>query len=75
MRNVSLGGMFIQCRPTSDPGGRVGLILLLPSGEAYNVDCVIRFTISSGAGVEFINPTNEMQQAIRVLFSQREFVP
>lgn len=69
VRNIRLDGMFIQCATPAEVGSTVRLRLMLPDGEAHDVDCVFRFTISSGVGVEFMKVTHDMESAIQQLFA------
>lgn len=65
--DVSLGGMALSSPAlrNTTPGTRLKLMLGLGSGREHGIEVIARWTSAEVAGVELIEPSREVTDAIR----------
>ena len=67
VRNLSEGGMFVDSVTPASPGSVLRLRLSAQGGQTFDLACIVRFVIASGAGMEFVEAPPALLRQIRIL--------
>lgn len=67
VRNLSPGGMFVQCAVPLPVGAEMRLRLNTPARHSYEITCAVRFVVAGGVGMEFLQVPRQLSEAIQSL--------